>query len=84
MEDWRITNQAMYLEGVKLKRLEYVDRTNDSDHDHCEFCMDKFSDNPGDLHAGYCTPDCYYWICDKCFNDFKYSFKWQVIDDSKH
>ena len=84
MNDWRITNQATYLEGVKLMRLKYANRTTNTDHDHCEFCMERFSENPRDLHEGYCTLDCYYWICDECFNDFKDDFKWHIIGGSEY
>lgn len=40
------------------------------EHDHYEFYFCKFSDNKNDLHQGYCSLDKYYWICEKCFNDF--------------
>lgn len=80
MDDWRITNQDKYLKDAVLQWLSYASRTTMTDHDHCEFCMDKFSDNEGDLDAGYCTLDCYYWICDECYKDFCGLFGWRLTD----
>ena len=80
MDDWRITNQDRYLTGVVLQRLPYAQRNTATDHDHCEFCMEKFSDKDGDLSIGYCTLDCYYWICEACFQDFRAAFAWRLSD----
>ena len=63
--DWRLTNQINYLYMLKLKK-EAFKKTDRSDHEHCEFCFGKFSENQGDLHFGYCTLDRYHWICDRC------------------
>lgn len=76
MADWRITNQMGYLKNACLRKLPYALRNTKADHDHCEFCMDKFSDSDGDLHLGYCTLDGYYWICEECCRDFKEMFGW--------
>lgn len=75
--DWRLTNQINYLYMLKLKK-EAFKKTDRSDHEHCEFCFGKFSENQGDLHFGYCTLDRYHWICDRCFGDFKDLFKWTL------
>ena len=79
MDDWRITNQDKYLKDAVLQRLSYGSRTTKTDHDHCEFCVDRFSDNHGDLHVGYCTPGCYYWICEECYKDFNELFGWKLV-----
>ena len=34
---------------------------------------------PEDLHAGYCTEDEYWWICEACFHDFQDMFQWKVV-----
>ena len=73
--DWRLTNQEKYLSNIKLKYSTYGA---DNEHEHCEFCMDKFSMNSEDLQKGYCTTDGYRWICEKCFEDFKDSFDWKL------
>ena len=73
--DWRIQGQENYLKGVKLITHPY-NAVSGWDHDHCEFCGAKFSNNEGDLHFGYSTMDSYYWICKDCFNDFKEQFEW--------
>jgi hypothetical protein len=79
-EDWRLTNQERYLQGVALYRRRYVKPRPEWDHDHCSFCWAKFmeEDRPGVLHEGYVTENNYHWICEKCFNDFAERFKWIV------
>ena len=43
-------------------------------HEHCEFCWEKaMTDTEG---VFYCTKDRYYWVCKKCFEDFKEKFGW--------
>lgn len=75
--DWRFTGQDKYLHYVKLKWSKFDSAIRD--HDHCEFCFEKFSQNKNDLHEGYCTVDKYYWICEKCYNDFKHMFNWEIV-----
>jgi hypothetical protein len=75
--DWRLTNQEKYLKNVELKYSAY-DKV--GEHDHCEFCMAKFSEQNEDLHEGYCMIDEYRWICTQCFEDFKDLFHWKVIN----
>lgn len=77
--DWRLTNQIDYMEGVKLKRSHFPEDTK-SDHEHCEFCWEKFDINDDSLKDGYCTLDGYRWICNECFEDFKEMFKWDVVE----
>lgn len=77
IDDWRITNQINYLKGINLI-FSYYDSAI-RDHDHCEFCFAKFSEAQKDLHQGYCSTDKYYWICEKCYSDFKEHFKWGII-----
>ena len=77
--DWRLNGQEEYLYGVLLKHINYI-HFGINDHDHCEFCWDKFSDREGDLHKGYCTVDEYIWICEECYSDFHEMFDWKVIE----
>ena len=76
-EDWRITNQMKYLYGVSLKRADFK-AVGNRDHEHCEFCFDKFGEQEGMLRSGYCTLDEYRWICGRCFQDFRDMFRWKV------
>ncbi len=79
MEDWRITNQHQYLDGVTLVWDHYS--TDDAwDHDHCELCWAKF---PEDESAGYRTRDSRHWICKRCFEDFKEDFSWTVAENGQ-
>ena len=79
--DWRLTNQMNYLYRKSMKKAEFI-TTKTNDHEHCEFCWDKFGEHEGLLKSGYCTLDRYHWVCDKCFNDFKNQFEWQLVDEA--
>ena len=80
MDDWRLFNQEEYLKGKDWVLKKYIKYRTDWDHDHCEFCHETFSEEEGDLHQGYATTDNYYWICEKCYNDFKDMFKWKLVE----
>ena len=80
MSDWRLTNQEKYLKNKVLILKDYKNRTTSTDHDHCEFCFDKFSEEEQDIHRGYCTVDNYHWICPYCYEDFKELFQWCLIE----
>ena len=74
--DWRLMNQEKYLKNKELYHIHYNQKEN-HDHDHCAFCMEKFM---SDEQIGYCTTDYYHWICEKCYEDFKDMFNWEIID----
>ena len=78
MDDWRLNGQEDYLFKVKLFK-KFFKACGIHDHDHCDFCWDKFSENVGDLNWGYCTADEHHWVCETCYNDFNHLFKWDVI-----
>lgn len=73
--DWRLMGQEKYLKNKDLYHI-YYNQNKNNDHDHCAFCTKKFSSQ---YQIGYCTEDYYYWICEKCFDDFKDLFNWRVL-----
>ncbi len=77
-------NQERYLKGATLIWGPYRPRSPDNDHDHCEFCQEKFmmTGGPESLHQGYCTPDRNRWICQPCFNDFLDLFSWKFKNEA--
>lgn len=80
MSDWRLQGQEKYLLGVDLKKSIYKKYSEKWEHDHCEFCGNKFSETlPNTLHEGYSTLNNYHWICEDCFSDFKETFNWKTI-----
>jgi len=82
-DDWRLTNQDAYLRAATLFLRRWFTHRPEWDHDHCEFCRAKFSDEgPDALREGYCTTDGYHWICEPCFNDFRDRFGWSVADST--
>lgn len=80
MDDWRLTGQEAFLKGVKLLFKPYPQYSTDCDHDQYEFYSSMFSLRSGDLSEGYTTENQYRWICTTCFQDFKESFEWKVIN----
>ncbi len=81
-DDWRLLRgQEDYLSGKTLYFRKWKAPSEELDHDHCEFCWDKFSDYPDTLHEGYTTEDNCYWICQTCYDDFKEMFKWKEPDN---
>ena len=76
--DGRLCGQEAYLAGVTLVYRKWKSVNPQNDHDHCEFCWEKFADYEGCLHEGYSTEDCYRWICADCYQDFKRRFGWRV------
>lgn len=80
--DWRNCGQEDFLLGVTLYHRKYKAPSERWNHDHCDFCWLRFSDDvETDLHEGYTTADNYYWICSECFHDLKDFFCWKVIDE---
>lgn len=66
------------MNGIKLINKDYFPYRLGWDHDHCEFCGTKFSENEIDIKNGYTTEDGYRWICSNCFEDFKNEFNWII------
>ncbi len=69
--DWRIQGQEDYLKGIKLYHKQYKAYSKEWDHDHCEFCYEKFSEKDDGLKSGYTTADNYYRNCETCYKEFK-------------
>lgn len=80
--DWRLRNQKNYLQGARLRRRPYAPPTADWDHDHCEFCMARFSLRAGDLGEGYVTEATEHWVCPACFDDFMTDFQWTLTRET--
>ena len=76
-DDWRLMGQEEYLMKSQLLHKYWKEHKPGWDHDHCEFCGEKFYRN---TDLGYCTVGEYYWICETCFQDFNEMFKWEVIE----
>jgi hypothetical protein len=80
MPDWRLQGQEQFLKGASLIKQKYNKYREDWEHDHCEFCGEKFSEKPEDLYMGYSTADSYHWICEDCYNEFREIFQWVIIE----
>jgi len=78
--DWRLQGQERYLMNAQLRKEVYAPSTNTSDHDHCAFCWEKFSESSDHLRTGYYTPKGGHWICEQCYQDFKETFSFEVSD----
>ena len=73
--DWREQGQEKYLKGLKFTKQIYTKYSDNWEHDHCEFCNIKFSEeqdkSSDSINIGYTTKDKYRWICEECFNFFQ-------------
>lgn len=82
-DDWRLNTgrrQAEYLSGETLvKTTRYIKPSERWDHEHCEFCWEKFMESYDKTF--YHTTDKKCWICEPCFNDFKEMFNWTVNEE---
>ena len=78
-DDWRLLPSHERLHGLTLVHQLWKPANPSNDHDHCEFCWEKFADYDGCLHDGYSTEDHESWICEVCFQNFKERFQWRVI-----
>jgi hypothetical protein len=81
-DDWRLRAQDRYLTGAVLHLATYRTHSDSWDHEHCEFCLAKFTEQvqADSLQSGYTTDDDRHWICPQCFQDFRERFQFQ----SKH
>jgi len=79
-QDWRRQGQERYLAGRRLRYQQYQPYREGWDHDHCEFCLLKFSRIEGDENHGYVTDDNYHWICRGCFEHFRDEFLWTQVE----
>ena len=80
-QDWRLNETTIHLREKTIKKMLYGQRKSTATHDHCEFCMRLFYEGPTRCEAllqGYTTLDEYYWICEKCYQDFSALYKWVV------
>jgi hypothetical protein len=77
-DDWRRRNQERFLRAATLTRGPWRQHSPEWDHDHCEFCIAKFSVREGDLKSGYSTVEDQRWICETCFDDFHEEFGFVV------
>ena len=84
LDDWRLSrDQIKYLKNKKIIFQNYTSNNPLNDHDHCEFCFKKFSNNYNDLGKGYSTLDNYIWICEECYKDFKSIFNWELVNSDE-
>ncbi len=81
--DWRLDMYDGYLDGTTFILEKFVS-TENNDHEHCVFCMQKISD----LNIEDCETEGYrtvyeptgqsQWICKECFDEFKKKLDFKV------
>jgi len=80
--DWRldIAEEPSFFAKFTWKNTKWTQTRDNWNHDHCEFCGAEISDLSGKdiFNNGWTTEDEYYWVCDKCFNDFKDLYQWNL------
>ena len=85
-DDWRIKpGDDQLMHGATVRWTAWRSEGPRDDHAHCQFCMVHFSDHvlpddPDRRFEGYVTQDRHrYWICRRCFEDFKDRFEFVVV-----
>ena len=81
-KDWRldIAEEPEFYAKYTWQFKRWTKTRGHWDHDHCEFCGIEISGIFGEdiLNEGWANEDEYYWICDKCFNEFKDIYRWKI------
>lgn len=72
-----------HLAGLVLRWKKYQQRSPDWDHDHCEFCGDKFMEEVDGkmFNAGWTDDEQNNWICSDCFEKNKDKYQFKVCND---
>lgn len=79
-KDCRLNGQETYLINAHLVRSVY--KADLLKQKHCEFCMKKFIFG-NESEKLYATKNLKYWICEKCFEDFKDMFKFRLLKNKQ-
>jgi hypothetical protein len=78
--------QEDWLTGAILVWKCYTPPRPGWDHDHCEFCGEKFATAAVSLeamHVGYATEDNDRWICRQCALDMRERFELTLVGGSE-
>jgi len=85
-DDWRLHDQARYLQGATLHRARRLAVPDVCSDGHCEFCWepipggDRLDRDP--MSDAYATHRGDRWVCSRCFEDFKSLFAWVVANSA--
>ena len=79
-KDSRLNGQEKYLINAHL--IQNSCQEEPSKQKYCEFCMKKMVFN-SEYEKCYATKDRKYWICEKCFEDFKDMFNFRLLKNRK-
>jgi hypothetical protein len=89
MRDGTVRESATPDADVPIDAIEQVEPRG-WEHDHCSFCWSTFmsaevtKDDAEIINAGYtiARPErSTFWICARCFDDFRDRFEWTVVTD---
>jgi len=72
--EW-MKHQLGLLGGANLLRSKWVHE--EWNHAHCELCMDTID---ASTCLAYCTEDFKKWVCEGCYQDFKETFGWVLLE----
>ncbi|MBO7485312.1 MAG: hypothetical protein J6T84_04560 [Spirochaetaceae bacterium] len=75
-KDSRLNGQERYLINAHLIQSNCQEES--SKQKHCEFCMKEIVFK-SEYEKWYATKDRKYWICEKCFEDFKDMFNFRLL-----
>lgn len=79
--DWRYSEDGEYnyLRGLVMTRKAYARQSEAWDHEHGEFCWQTFAEYDGadTGREGYSDEAEDYWVCSRCYKDFKDALGWR-------
>ncbi len=78
-DDWRLLNDVEYLQGVEINPTDGEEIYEHAPYlTKCQFCWEKVKNSR--FQYWFITTDVSCCICDECFQDFKESFGWKLLD----
>ncbi|MDR3135596.1 MAG: hypothetical protein LBU69_05830 [Deltaproteobacteria bacterium] len=77
-EELSLVDQMKYLFEANLYHRLWVENNHCIDPDQCEFCFQTLDDYS---KLYYCTEDLYYWVCEECYDKYKFAFRWRVVSE---
>jgi hypothetical protein len=84
-DDYWLEWHKEYPHRLKLLWTPYKQPSPGWDHDHCEFCWQRFAEQTSHYtdaeFIGYVASDGtrQWWVCNECANDLKGHYLWEFI-----
>lgn len=76
-----LQEKEKYLKNARLQWADYKMPKPTWDHDHCEFCWEKFMEGGqgGTKASGYRLESEDVWVCKECFHKYQSRYNWTSV-----